>query len=47
MRKLGAMIYNSNSYGYISKKIDKIRDDKLLEQIKENPVPEHVAIITI
>jgi len=45
MRKLGAMIYNSNSYGYISKKIDKIRDDKLLEQIKEYPVPEHVAII--
>ncbi len=45
MRKLGAMIYNSNSYRYISKKIDKIRDDKLLEQIKESPVPEHVAII--
>ena len=45
MRKIGAMIYKSNSYGYISKKIDKIRDDKLIEQIKENPVPEHVAII--
>jgi tritrans,polycis-undecaprenyl-diphosphate synthase [geranylgeranyl-diphosphate specific] len=45
MRKLGAMIYNSNSYGYISKKIDKIRDEKLIEQIKENPIPEHVAII--
>ena len=45
MRKLGSMIYNSNSYGYISKKIDKIRDEKLLEQIKEDPVPEHIAII--
>jgi tritrans,polycis-undecaprenyl-diphosphate synthase [geranylgeranyl-diphosphate specific] len=45
MRKLGAMIYNSGPYGYISKKIGKLRDDKLLEQIKEDPVPEHVAII--
>jgi tritrans,polycis-undecaprenyl-diphosphate synthase [geranylgeranyl-diphosphate specific] len=45
MRKLGSMIYNSNYYGYISKKIDKIRDEKLIEQIKENPIPEHVAII--
>lgn len=45
LRKLGSMIYNSGPYGYISKKIDKFRDDKLLEQVKENPVPKHIAII--
>jgi tritrans,polycis-undecaprenyl-diphosphate synthase [geranylgeranyl-diphosphate specific] len=45
LRKLGSMIYNSSSYGYVSKKIDKIRDEKLLEQVKENPVPNHIAII--
>jgi len=45
MRKLGSMIYESGPYSYISKKIDKIRDDKLLEQIKQDTVPQHVAII--
>ncbi len=44
-RKLGAMIYYSSPYNYITKKIDKLRDNKLLEQIKHYPVPEHVAII--
>ena len=39
------MIYYSSPYSYISKKMDKLRDNKLLEQMRENPVPEHVAII--
>jgi tritrans,polycis-undecaprenyl-diphosphate synthase [geranylgeranyl-diphosphate specific] len=39
------MIYKSGPYSYISKKMDKLRDNKLLEQIKQDPVPEHVAII--
>jgi len=39
------MIYNSAPYNHISKKIDEFRDLKLIEQIKQNQVPEHVAII--
>lgn len=45
MRKLGAMVFNSGPYGYTSKIISKFRDDKLVEQIKQDPVPQHVAII--
>jgi len=45
IRKLGTMIYNSAPYTHISKKIDEFRDYKLIEQVKQNPVPEHVAII--
>jgi len=44
-RKLGTMIYHSEPYNTISKKFDKFRDFKLLEQIKINEVPEHIAII--
>lgn len=39
------MIYNSTPYNYFTKKIDEFRDLKLFEQIKQNQVPEHVAII--
>jgi len=39
------MIYNSEPYSTISKKYDKFRDFKLVEQIKENYIPQHVAII--
>ena len=39
------MIYNSAPYNFFSKKIDEFRDYKLIDQIKENQVPEHVAII--
>ena len=39
------MVYNSSSYKFISKKINEFRDLKLLEQIKNNEVPKHVAII--
>ena len=45
VRKLGTMIYNSAPYNHISKKIDEFRDIKLIENIKQNQVPEHVAII--
>lgn len=44
-RKLGTIIYNSDAYNYISKKVNKFRDYKLIEQIKQTPVPKHVAII--
>ena len=45
IRKLGTMIYNSSIYGHISKRIDEFKDLKLVEQIKQRPMPEHVAVI--
>jgi len=45
IRKLGAMVYNSSIYGHISKKIDEFKDMKLIEQIKQKPLPQHVAVI--
>jgi len=45
VRKLGAIIYDSAPYNYISNKIDEFRDIKLIDQIKEDEAPEHVAII--
>ena len=45
LRKLGSAIHNSSPYSYITKKIDRFRDYKLVEQIRQNQVPEHVAII--
>ena len=45
IRKFGGMVYRSRFYNYIVNKFDKFRDEKLIEQIKQEPVPEHVAII--
>ncbi len=39
------MVYNSGIYSFISKKIDEFRDLKLVEQIKQDETPKHVAII--
>ncbi len=39
------MVYKSELYTFISKKIDGFKDLKLLEQTKKDEVPEHVAII--
>ncbi len=39
------MIYKSEAYNFILKKINEFRDYKLIEQIKQNPVPKHIAII--
>jgi len=44
-RKLSTMIYNSGTYTYFSKKVNKFRDYKTIEQIKQHPVPQHVAVI--
>lgn len=44
-RKIGAMIYNSNVYNLVTKKINDFKDLKLMEQVKNNPIPKHVAII--
>jgi tritrans,polycis-undecaprenyl-diphosphate synthase [geranylgeranyl-diphosphate specific] len=45
IKKIGSMVYNSPTYNFISKKINEFRDLKLLEQIMNNGVPKHVAII--
>jgi tritrans,polycis-undecaprenyl-diphosphate synthase [geranylgeranyl-diphosphate specific] len=39
------MIYNSDIFNYFSKKIGEFKDYKLIEQTKNHPIPEHVAII--
>lgn len=44
-RKLTTTIYQSDAYNYFSKKVNEFRDYKLLEEIKQNPIPKHVAII--
>lgn len=45
IRQFAGMIYRSRLYGFFSDKLDKFRDEKLIEQIKQDPVPKHVAII--
>ena len=44
-RKLASMIYGSEFYQLISKKITEFKDLKLLEETKRNKMPKHVAII--
>jgi tritrans,polycis-undecaprenyl-diphosphate synthase [geranylgeranyl-diphosphate specific] len=44
-RKLATMIYKSDVYNYVSKKINEFRNYKLIGEIKRDPVPEHIAII--
>jgi tritrans,polycis-undecaprenyl-diphosphate synthase [geranylgeranyl-diphosphate specific] len=39
------MVYNSSAYSFVTKKINEFRDLKLYEQIKNDEVPKHVAII--
>ncbi|MCJ7571389.1 MAG: polyprenyl diphosphate synthase [Candidatus Thermoplasmatota archaeon] len=39
------MIYNSEAYNLISKRISDFRDLKLLDETKQNPMPKHIAII--
>ena len=44
-KRLAAMIYSSDLYNFIIKRINEFRDYKLIEQIKKNPIPRHIAII--
>ncbi len=39
------MIYESNIYNFFSNKIRAFKDIKLIEETKQNKMPEHVAII--
>ncbi len=44
-QNMAAMFYRSTLYSFIKDKVRRFRDQKLLEQIKKNPVPNHIAII--
>jgi tritrans,polycis-undecaprenyl-diphosphate synthase [geranylgeranyl-diphosphate specific] len=44
-QKILTGIYQSNLYKYFSGTISRFRDYKLIEEIKQYPVPEHVAVI--
>ena len=44
-KKIFTALYQSNIYKYLSKKINEFRDYKLIEEIKQYPVPNHVAVI--
>ncbi|MFO7677983.1 MAG: polyprenyl diphosphate synthase [Thermoplasmatota archaeon] len=44
-KRVLAKIYRSEFLNFISKKIDSFKDYKLIEEIKNNPIPNHVAII--
>jgi len=39
------MLYKSSFYSFLKDKIRRFRNIKLLEQIKREPIPNHVAII--
>lgn len=39
------MIYSSDIYNFISKKITEFKNYKLLEKVKKDSVPKHIAII--
>jgi tritrans,polycis-undecaprenyl-diphosphate synthase [geranylgeranyl-diphosphate specific] len=45
VKKLYSMIFQSEIFNYFINKIDEFRNYKLIEQIKRNPIPKHVAII--
>jgi tritrans,polycis-undecaprenyl-diphosphate synthase [geranylgeranyl-diphosphate specific] len=45
LRKLVSIVYKSDIYNYVSKKFNEFRDIKSIDQIKKNPIPEHVAVI--
>ena len=44
-KKVLAKIYQSDIYNYISKKIVKFKDYKIIEEVKQHPIPQHVAVI--
>ncbi len=44
-RNLTTWVYQSSLYSFIKEKVTDFRNLKLLEEIKKNPVPKHIAII--
>ncbi|MFH1013129.1 MAG: polyprenyl diphosphate synthase [Thermoplasmatota archaeon] len=44
-RNLSTWVYQSIFYTFIKEKLNDFRNIKILEEIKKNPVPKHIAII--
>jgi tritrans,polycis-undecaprenyl-diphosphate synthase [geranylgeranyl-diphosphate specific] len=44
-KRILAAFYRSSFYSLFSMKVNEFRDDKLLEEIKQHPLPKHIAII--
>ena len=45
VKKLASMVFKSNIFNFFVDRIDEFRNFKLIEQIKKNSIPKHVAII--
>jgi len=44
-KRILTALYRSSFYSYVTSKINEFRDIKLIEEIKENPLPRHIAVI--
>lgn len=44
-KKILAALYRSSLYTYFSRKLNEFREYKLIEEIKQYPLPKHIAII--
>ena len=44
-KRILTALYRSTLYSYIMRKISEFRDYKLIEEVKENPLPKHIAVI--
>lgn len=44
-KKILAALYRSSLYSYFSRKLNEFREYKLIEEIKQYPLPKHIAII--
>ena len=45
LRKMAAAIYQSDIYIFFKKRLTEFKNYKLIDEIKQQPVPRHVAII--
>ena len=43
--RIFAALYRSKLYSYVARKFNEFRDYRLIEDIKHNPLPKHIAII--
>jgi tritrans,polycis-undecaprenyl-diphosphate synthase [geranylgeranyl-diphosphate specific] len=44
-KRILTALYRSSLYSYITRKINEFRDYKLIEEVKQNPLPRHIAVI--
>lgn len=44
-KRILTALYRSTLYNFITRKISEFRDYKLIEEVKQNPLPRHIAVI--